>query len=137
RNLLAYCWPEQRERVERLQAALELTSTDELTVERADAARWLEKQLGHRRPGAATVVYHSIVWQYLAADTQKSARAAIEQAGAQATADAPVAWLRLEFEAEGAPAELTLTQWPGGRRRRLATAHPHGAYADWSLAESQ
>jgi hypothetical protein len=56
RNLMAYCWPEQRERVARLTAALELTSGDDLAVERADAARWLEKQLARRRPGVAVVV---------------------------------------------------------------------------------
>ena len=136
RSLLAYCWPEQRERVGRLRAALQLTAADGLTVERADAARWLERQLAERRAGVATVVYHSIVWQYLGEDTQKAARAAIEQAGARATADAPLAWLALEFAAEGQAPELGLTQWPGGRRQRLATAHPHGAHADWSAPAS-
>jgi hypothetical protein len=136
RNLLAYCWPEQRERVDRLRAALELTSSDDLVVEHADAAHWLERQLAHRRPGVATVVYHSIVWQYLAEDTQRAARAAIEQAGARATDNAPLAWLALEFEGEGRPPELSLTQWPGGARQRLATAHPHGAHADWAAAKS-
>jgi hypothetical protein len=136
RNLLAYCWPEQRERVDRLRAALELTSSDDLTIERADAAQWLEKQLALARPGVATIVYHSIVWQYMPEATQKAARAAIEQAGAQATASAPLAWLALEFEAQGHAPELTLTQWPGGARRRLAKAHPHGAHADWSLGQS-
>jgi hypothetical protein len=135
RNLLAYCWPEQRERVARLTAALELTSSDDLAVERADAAEWLQRQLAQRRPGVATVVYHSIVWHYLAKDTQKAAHATIEQAGTRATADAPRAWLKLEFEAEGQPPELSLKQWPGGARRRLATAHPHGAHADWPFSE--
>jgi hypothetical protein len=135
RSLLAYCWPEQRERVERLRAALELAATDQLAVERADAAQWLEGRLAERRPGVATVVFHSIVWRYLAKDTQEAARRAIEQAGARATADAPLAWLALE-EAEGETPTLTLTQWPGGARRRLATAHPHGAHADWSTGHS-
>jgi hypothetical protein len=136
RNLLAYCWPEQRERAARLTAALELTSSDDLAVERADAADWLQRQLAPRRPSVATVVYHSIVWHYLAADTQRAARAAIEQAGTRATPDAPLAWLKLEFEAEGQPPVLSLVLWPGGARRRLATAHPHGADADWSAEKS-
>jgi len=131
RNLLAYCWPEQHERLERLRAALDLASFDALAVERADAAQWLERQLAAARPGMATVVYHSIVWNYLGEDTQKSARAAIEQAGMRATAAAPLAWLTLEFEAEGQSPQLALTQWPGGTRRRLAMAHPHGAEATW------
>ena len=135
RSLLAYCWPEQRERVERLTAALALTSADALSVERADAAEWLEKHLAPRRPGVATVVYHSIVWQYLGDATQRRARAAIEQAGERATVDAPLAWLAFEFDPEARAHALTLTQWPGGARRRLATAHPHGADADWSTAD--
>ena len=134
RTLLAYCWPEQRERVERLRAALELASSDALAVECADAAQWLERQLEKRRPNVATVVYHSIVWHYLSAPTQQAARAAIEQAGQRATDAAPLAWLALEFAVEGQPPELTLTRWPGGARQRLATAHPHGADVVWSGA---
>lgn len=137
RSLLAYCWPEQQQRVARLTAALQLTSSDALTVERSDAAHWLQTQLAHPRLGVSTVVYHSIVWHYLAKETQREAREAIKQAGARATAGAPLAWLALEFEAEGHPPELTLRQWPGGARRRLATAHPHGAHAEWSVAKSR
>jgi hypothetical protein len=37
RNLLAYVWPEQLERMARLRAALDLARADELTVERADS----------------------------------------------------------------------------------------------------
>jgi len=131
RSLLAYVWPEQLERMARLRAALDLARADELTVERADAAQWLERQLARRRSGVATVVYHSIMWHYLADDTRRAARAAIKQAGTRATTDAPLAWLALEFEAEGQPPALTLTQWPGGLRRRLARAHPHGTSVTW------
>ncbi len=131
RRLKAYVWPEQSERVDRLDAALRLACTDDIDVERADAAQWLGQQLAERRPGVATVVYHSIVWQYLAAATKDKARASIEEAGERATVDAPLAWLALEFEVDGQPAELSLTHWPGGVRRRLATAHPHGASVDW------
>ncbi len=132
RSLLAYCWPEQSERVARLKAALDLTSSDDLTVERADAATWLRRQLEQRRDGLATVVYHSIVWQYLEDTTRDALRTSIDDAGGRATDDAPLAWLRFEFDGAGLqPPELTLTTWPGGVRRRLATAHPHGTSVDW------
>ena len=137
RSLLAYVWPEQLERVARLRAALKLARADGLAVDRADAAEWLERQLAHRRPGVATVVYHSIVWQYLAEATKEEVHAAIESAGRQATARAPLAWLAFEFEVDGQRPELTLTQWPGGVRRRLATAHPHGAFVDWFAASDE
>ena len=132
RRLLAYCWPEQSERVARLKAALDLASSDDLTVERADAAPWLGQQLAQRRVGLATVVYHSIVWQYLEDTTREAVRASIYEAGRRSTADSPLAWLRFEFEGTvHQRPELTLTQWPGGSRRHLAIAHPHGASVDW------
>ena len=52
-------------------------------------------------------------------------------AGARATRHAPLAWLRMEFYAAGAPAELRLTLWPDGDERTLARAHPHGEWVEW------
>ena len=104
---------------------------DDVAVERADAAAWIARQLARRRIGEATVVYHSVVWQYLGADIQQAVQAAMEHAGRSATAEAPLAWLTLEFEAEGQPPTLAVTQWPGGVRRRLARSHPHGAWVEW------
>ena len=54
-------------------------------------------------------------------------------AGAAATSDSPVAWLRMEPapDSEGYPMELRLTLWPEGKARVLATVHPHGAWVNW------
>ena len=41
RNLLAYVWPEQLERVARLSAALDLAQANGFAVDRADAADWV------------------------------------------------------------------------------------------------
>ena len=131
RNLLAYVWPEQHERVSRLRAALDLAQADESAVDRADAEDWVHRHLAQRSAGETTVVYHSIVWQYLAEDTQRAVQMAINDAGNAATDDAPLAWLAFELGAEGQPPTLALTQWPGGYRRTLAKAHPHGAWVEW------
>ena len=48
----------------------------------------------------------------------------IEAASARATADAPLAWLRME--PAGDHADLQLTIWPGGEERHLARAGYHG-----------
>jgi hypothetical protein len=49
----------------------------------------------------------------------------IEEAGRRATADAPLAWLRME-PATQERADLHLTTWPGGETRHLARVGYHG-----------
>ena len=99
-------------------------------VVQTDAAEWIDKRLTERRSGAASVVFHSIVWQYLPAETKAGIEASLSRAGAAATADAPLAWLRLEPNGPGDP-YLKLTLWPGGQTRTLARAHFHGASVNW------
>ncbi len=129
RTLLAYIWPDQRERIARLSAALEVAAEVPVTIDRADAASWIEAQLAQPHPGVATVVTHSIVLQYLSPDGRRRVRAAIAVAGRAAPPDAPVAWLRME--PAGERAELRLTSWPGGEEQLLATAGYHGSPIWW------
>ena len=102
-------------------------------VDEADAADWVEAQLAGPVPGVATVVHHSIVLQYLPRPTFARMRAAIEAAGARATADAPVHWLRME--PAGDVADVRLTSWTGGAggpaEERLATTGYHGPPVSW------
>jgi hypothetical protein len=131
RRLKAYLWPDQTERIERFDAAVGMALAAGTSVERADAAEWT---LARAVPceGVATVVYHSIFWQYLPAQTKTALRAAIEAHGAAAAANAPLAWLRMEpIDGQAFPIELRLTLWPGGEDRRLATVHAHGASVNW------
>lgn len=131
-KLMSYVWPDQRERLERLRAAIAAAQALGLDVEAADALDWVRRELAAPRPGVATVLYHSIVWQYLSADTRGALRAEIEAAGARATARAPFAWLAYEAVNEAAECQLTLRLWPGGAPRVLADVHPHGAWARWA-----
>jgi hypothetical protein len=103
-----------------------------VAVARADAADWLEARLAEVRPGAAHVVAHSIVWQYLGPERQARIRAALDAAGARATPHAPLAWLRLEADGGAPGAGLALTLWPGGETRTLARADFHGSWVEWS-----
>ena len=64
-TLLSYCWPDQTERLARLRAALEIAAGRGAAVERRGAAEWVAEQLAAPAPGVATVVFHSIVMQYL------------------------------------------------------------------------
>lgn len=128
-RLLSYVWAGHTERLQRLSAALTLAQRDPVVVERADALPWLQSQLEAPRAGCATVVYHSVVWQYLPAATQAGLRSAMAAAGERATPAAPLTWLT--FEPGNADFELTLTLWPSGERRVLANAQGHGQWVKY------
>jgi hypothetical protein len=118
-TLLSYVWPDQDQRFELLHAALQFAPALPVQVDRADAGEWAERILGDARPGVATVLFHSIVMQYLDDVSAGRLIAAIEKAGDRATGAAPFAWLRLE--PGGEQAEVRLKLWPGGEERLLAT----------------
>jgi hypothetical protein len=128
-TLQSYVWPDQLDRIARLRAALEVARTVPVTIDRADAADWLERRLRRPAPGMATVVVHSIVVQYLPAPSRRRVRAALEAAGAVATPAAPLCWLRME--PGGDRADLRSTTWPGGDDVLLARAGYHGRPIRW------
>jgi len=128
RTLLAYVWPDQRRRVERVLAAIEVARLAPAPVDPAAAVTWLGERLAEARPGLATVVFHSIVIQYLSEDERGALTALLNVAGERAEARAPLAWLRME--PAGERAELRLTTWPGGEERQLGTAGYHGDPVD-------
>ena len=130
-RLRSYVWPDQRARATRLQGAIALAQHELPVVQAGDAAAWVEQDFASPRPGLATVLVHSIVWQYLPAATRERIEAALAGAAARADHDAPLAWLRMEFFGKDAPAELRLTLWPEGRERILARTHPHGEWVEW------
>lgn len=131
-RLASYVWPEHGERLARLRAAVALASSRGVPVERADALDWCRRELAVARPGQATVLVHSVMWQYMAEATREGLRACIDAAGARATREAPFAWLAFEPPGGNAEFELALTVWPGGTRRVLARAQAHGAWAEWA-----
>jgi hypothetical protein len=124
-TLLAYVWPDQADRVARLRAALEVAAAVPVRVDRQGAAGWIEQRLADPAPGRATVVYHSIVLQYLSEDERAAFHAHLERAAERATAEAPLAWLRME--PADALAAVRLTAWPGGEDRQIARAGYHGS----------
>lgn len=131
-RLRAYVWPDQTDRLARLDQALAVAQTSPVPVDRADAADWAEIQLARRRKSVATVLYHSIVWQYLPQNTQQRLRRLIAHAGERAHADAPFIWLRMEPETQQAAA-LRLTAWPYGETLFLADVDYHGRWIRWHV----
>lgn len=128
-RLLAFVWADQAERLARLQAALTLAGAG--TVDAGDAADWLEARLQATHPGQLHLVYHTIAHQYFPASVQARIAAAMVAAGAQATEDAPLAWLGMEADAAGEGAGVTLRLWPGDLRVTLGRAGFHGQWVDW------
>jgi hypothetical protein len=131
-RLLAYVWPDQRRRIEQLEAALAIAVQDPPMVERADAADWLEPRLASPlRPGVTRVVMHSVAFHYFPKEAQARISSSIAGHGAKASPEAPLAWLRYE-QVPGEPHfSLVLQLWPGGDQIRLAECHPHGRWIRW------
>ena len=128
-TLLSFVWPDQAERIARLEAAIGVARQVPVVIDRAGAVEWLDAQLAERREGVATVVYHSIVMQYLPRDDRPRVGEVLADAGARADRAAPLAWLR--FEPGEGRADIHLTSWPDGGERLLAHAGYHGRSVTW------
>ncbi|HEY4376119.1 MAG TPA: DUF2332 domain-containing protein, partial [Acidimicrobiales bacterium] len=101
-RLRSFVWPDQLDRLSRLDAALEVAASVPVVVDRDEAASWLGRLLADPVEGLATVVAHAIMFQYLSADERRSMLAVLAEAGDRATVDAPLAWLRMEPGADTA-----------------------------------
>jgi len=128
-TLQSYVWPDQVERFRQLAAAIDVARRVSARVDQGTAPDWLETALAHGVPGVATVVYHSIVWQYLSNEDRARFERVIAAAGQAATHDSPLAWLR--FEPAGNVAEVRLQLWPGSKDRLLARSGFHGKPVQW------
>jgi len=128
-TLLAYTWPDQGRRLLLLDGALEVARRVPAPVTKASASEWLADRLAVPVPGVATVVFHSIVMQYLSSAERAAVEELMEEAGRGASVGAPLA--RLAMEPAGEMAEVRLTVWPNGRERLLARAGYHGRPVFW------
>ena len=122
-------WADQGGRLRLLRDALAVAPLVPVQVEAAPAADWLAARLADTRGRGATVVYHSIVMQYLDAAEKERLLDVFAEAGARASRTAPLA--RLALEPGGEEAHLRLTTWPGGAERLLATSGYHGRLIRW------
>ncbi len=134
-RLKAYIWPEHTVRFERMAAAITEAEKSPPDLLQMNAAEFIEAELAKpQAAGTTRVLMHSIVWQYVPKDQQVRVTAAMEAAGARATAEHPLAWIALEANRTVHLHELVVRYWPGGGEpQMLARAHPHGATIDWKL----
>ncbi|MCW2776933.1 MAG: hypothetical protein JWN17_658 [Frankiales bacterium] len=133
-TLTSYVWADQRARLERLRGALALAEQTAFEVDPLPGSAFLARELAAPRPGVCTVVWHSVVWQYLSVQERTAVDDVVASAGTRATAEAPLARLTLEPERVG-DAEfrfrVTAQTWPGGDSRVLADAEGHGPPVVW------
>jgi hypothetical protein len=140
-TLLSFVWPDQTRRFANLAAACDLARSVPATVDHASGDSWLAEQLSQARPGLATVVFHSVMLQYMTPPVRNRFLATIQEAGAAATVDAPLAWLHLEpRDTLASDMVVRLAQWParparlasdGTGEQLLGVSHPHGAWVRW------
>ncbi|MDQ3570727.1 MAG: DUF2332 domain-containing protein [Actinomycetota bacterium] len=129
KTLLAYTWPDQVGRLRQLDAAIEVARRVPVSLTKASAAAWLEDGLDRPVPGVATVVFHSIVMQYLGDHERQRIDELVAEAGSASRSSAPLA--RLAMEPRGELADVRLCLWPGGEERLVARAGYHGRPVHW------
>lgn len=131
-RLRAYLWPDQPVRRALTDGAIALAQDETLEIDQADAVAWLRESLPGRPTQGTTVLFHTIAWQYLPPEARAQGDAVIAQAGARATAAAPLARIAMEADDEAPGAGLSLTLWPGGTRHALARTDYHGRWIRWT-----
>jgi hypothetical protein len=134
-RLLAYVWPDQPERIARLEAALAIAADSPPALDRGSADAWLETVLtSEGNAGTARVVMHSIAFQYFSQEAQARITEHMETVGNTASRDTPLGWLRYELDPSlGGNATLRLRLWPDGSDRLLAETDGHGRKVTWLL----
>jgi len=130
-RLKSYVWPDQPDRLARIDRAIALAKARGAPPEKADAADFLKGRLAGPLPLGTTIVFHSVVWQYLPEATKQGVRDALDQAARNASAERRLAWLRyepnplLDSQGPGDGFGVALTLWPGGKTQRLADTDGH------------
>jgi hypothetical protein len=133
-TLTCYVWPDMTARHARLAGALALARRTPVTVLRADAASYVGGLT--LADGALTVLWHSVMWQYMPRDQQDQVLARLRALGESATAERPLVRLFAE-PLRRTPRDrhrfwVCAETWPGdGERRFLGLMAPHGVPVTW------
>lgn len=132
-RLTAYVWADLPARFERLRGALAVEGRIPVEV-RAQRAVDFVGDLS-LTAGVTTVLWHSVMWQYLGAAERERVLAGVEALGAAADDGAGFAHLHLEPRPGTSRGTrdlvLTLRLWPGGAPQVLAAAPAHGLPTTW------
>jgi len=131
-RLAGYVWIDAPDRLARLATAISLVRDRAVELVRGDAADWIEARLAEpQADGVSRVLMHSVVWQYLPAPARDRIRAAMDAAGARATAARPLGWVMMEPNRDLHRHEVRVRYWPAAQPMQLvALTHAHGAWVE-------
>jgi hypothetical protein len=127
-TLLSFVWPDQQERLERLQAAIAIARDHPVTVDPADGVDWISR-VGFPKARHATVAMHTIITEHMPPQTRDELRAEMIELGKAATTQAPFAWARMELGPRAY--ETTVTIWPGQESHVIARSDGHAQDLEW------
>jgi hypothetical protein len=129
-RLSAFVWADQLDRFTRLNGACDLAAEIPAQVRRETATDTITST--SLEPGTWTVLWHSIMFQYLSGEQQAEFDDALAALAASATPQARFAHVSLELVKGTADTPVELTTWPGETKRHLGTAPPHGVPVTWA-----
>jgi hypothetical protein len=132
-TLTSYAWPDMVARQERLAGAIEVARRRPVTVERTEAASYVEGL--ELADGHLTVLWHSVMWQYVSRDQQERVTARLDELGRSATERMPLLHLFAE-PTRRTPEDrhrfwVVAETWPGGGRAYLGQMAAHGLPVIW------
>jgi hypothetical protein len=135
-TLMSYVWPDMTARSARLSGAIDLARREPVRIERAGAATYVEGldlQEGH-----LTVLWHSVMWQYVPRDQQERVTARVAELGERATDRRPLVHLSAEPTRRTREDRhrfwVVAERWPGGVREYLGQMAPHGLPVTWEAS---
>ncbi|MFZ0388707.1 MAG: HAD-IA family hydrolase [Solirubrobacteraceae bacterium] len=136
RRLISYIWPDEPDRLARLDAALSVAAPRPPMVVRAQAIEWLPDALSRRRDGELTVIWHSVMRQYVDPAEWQALFEAFAVALA-ACPERPIVWVGMEPIAGGCGDEITLCTGTDRAATRVASCADHGPTVVWELGPDQ
>lgn len=132
-TLLSFVWPDMTVRLSRLRGAIRVAREVPVQLQLRSATDAVADLAA--APDTLTVLWHSIMWQYLSREEQGAVAAGIEAVAAQAGPRSPFVHLRLEPQRRtpGSPVAFLVRarSWPGGDDELLAECSPHGPPVTW------
>ena len=134
-TLTSYVWGDQVDRLERLRGALQVADRVPASVTAEGALDFLSRELAELPSAMTTVVWHSVVWQYVDPAERRAVDALMVRAGRNATDDARLARVSLEPERVGdgdVTFRVYVQLWPRGSRVHVADALGHGPPVTWT-----
>lgn len=129
RLLRSFIWPDQVERLARLDQAIEVVRADPPRILSGDYLELLEPLLNERSEEALTVVFQTASLNHLPSE----ARLGVEEVLIHAGERGPLAFISGEHTPDGRLGywQLRFRLWPGGEQRILARFDPHGRWLEW------